>query len=295
MQGVEMGELTISEVAFSVRTVTDEDCAYYYEHGWTMLPGLISEEAAEKLLVEANRLMGSRATDTNTRNAGAGKRSKKDPPRAVYAFEGPSQSSDPFKGFFYSQRLGHIAARLMSNPLLGPRQARRFNDSILVKMPENEGGSGTHWHQDQTFFPLDRDGTVGIWTALVPMTPDMGTLRFIEGSHRLGCFGHFSGDSPVDPLETYRGLAEYCKDRVSPALELRAGDAIAYDALTLHSAGPNLSNRPRWAYWNSFFPAEALYTGYPYGVCDDLDLALNQPLDHPRFPIVDAPFVTGSI
>ena len=55
---------------------------------------------------------------------------------------------------------------------------------------------------------------------------------------------------------------------------------------TLHGAGPNLTDRPRWALRISFFPAEARYTGQPYRYCDNLGLAFHEPLDHPNFPIL---------
>jgi hypothetical protein len=278
--------VTISESAVSARTITnsvraltDEECAFYYEHGWAMLPGLISEESAEMLFVEAKSIMGPRATNTNR-----GQVSKDDPARPVRALEMPSELSELFKGMSYSRRLGQAAALLMSSPLFGPRQARYLHDSLLVKMPDDEGGIDTQWHQDQGYYPFDRDGSVGIWTALAPMTPDMGTLRFIDGSHRLAHFGHFPPmDLPVDALARYPGIVEQCT--MTPVLELRAGDTFVFDASTLHGAGPNLTDRPRWALRVSFFPAEARYTGQPYRYCDNLGLAFHEPLDHPNFPI----------
>src|SRR5262245_21714120 len=64
--------VTISEspvsaqtVADGLRSVTDEECAFYDEHGWALLPRFISEPAAEMLCREAERLMGVRATHTN--------------------------------------------------------------------------------------------------------------------------------------------------------------------------------------------------------------------------------------
>ena len=88
-------------------------------------------------------------------------------------------------------------------------------------------------------------------------------------------------------VEAYPGLAEQCG--VSPPITLEPGDATMHDALTPHSAGPNLTDDIRWGLAMTYFPSEALYTGAPHRSFDGLGLTINGPFDHPSFPIVGEP------
>ena len=112
----------------------------------------------------------------------------------------------------------------------------------------------------------------------------MGTLRFYNQSHKYGCLGRSylrEGDDTVnmDPwLDKEMEL--------SPPNNMRAGDATVHHGLTVHGAGANHGDRTRWAYAMTYFDAEALYTGAPYHTMDGLGLVVNEPLDHPNFPLV---------
>ena len=72
----------------------------------------------------------------------------------------------------------------------------------------------------------------------------------------------------------------------SPPLHLHAGDATVHCAMTPHRAPANETSAPRWVYSVSVFPADTLYTGAPQAFTDGLGLAVNEPFDHPRFPLL---------
>lgn len=276
-----MGAVEAAVEAIEVRPVTDEECAFHFEHGWVKLPGLISEESAGRLQAEAERLASADAAA----QAKVTSRAYAAQAHQFKSVTAPSASSELFRALSYSPGLGQVAARLMSNPLTGPRKARRGFDAIMVKMPSVDTASeGTRWHQDRPYFPFDRDGSLMFWMALVPMTAAMGTLRFLDGSHRLGLFGRFQHVEGGDALETFPAVADRCP--ISPPLDMRPGDVTVHEALMFHSAGANETDRARWAVAQGYFPADTLYTGQPHPNFDKLDLVVNEPLDHPALPIV---------
>lgn len=273
-----MSATVASEIA--VRSVTDEECRFYFEHGWVKLAGLISEEDAGRLLAEAQRL----AADDGE----ASKKAYAAQAKQFQSVTAPSEDSELFRALSYSTQLGSVAARLMSNAWAGQRQARRSFDAILVKTPSEAASSeGTRWHQDRPYFPFDRDGAMMMWMALVPMVPEMGTLRFLEGSHRAGAYGRFQHVDGGDALDTFPGLAKAFPQ--APQEEMRPGDVTVHDALTLHSAGPNTTDRARWAATFGFIPADTLYTGQPHPNFDKLNMTLNEPLEHEKLPITGTP------
>jgi len=73
---------------------------------------------------------------------------------------------------------------------------------------------------------------------------------------------------------------------VAPPLTLRPGDATFHHPLTVHGAGANLTDRPRWSFIAMYVDADSVYTGAAYPATDDLGLRPGFPFDHPAFPVV---------
>ena len=86
--------------------------------------------------------------------------------------------SDAVRNFVQSPRFGRIASRL-----LRASAVRLYHEQALFKPP---GGTDSHWHQDQFYFPFDDTFTMGLWMPLVDCSLDMGPLRFVAGSHKYG-------------------------------------------------------------------------------------------------------------
>jgi hypothetical protein len=147
-----------------------------------------------------------------------------------------------------------VNAEAMSRQLLGPGAEWVFDHGI--RKPPRVGGA-TPWHQDQAFHPCGSDViSLTVWLALQDVTPEMGAMAYIPGSHLGPLHEHCSpgGDDRVHGLEAI-GFD------VSTAVEypVKAGTAIFHHAGTLHAAGPNLSDEPRRAFAISF----GVHTGTP--------------------------------
>ena len=74
--------------------------------------------------------------------------------------------SDAVSSFVQSPRFGRIASRLLRAPAV-----RLYHEQALFKPP---GGTDSHWHQDQFYFPFDDTFTMGLWMPLVDCSLDMG-------------------------------------------------------------------------------------------------------------------------
>ena len=99
--------------------------------------------------------------------------------------------SDAVRSFVLSPRFGRIASRLLRTPAV-----RLYHEQALFKPP---GGTDSHWHQDQFYFPFDDTFTMGLWMPLVDCSLDMGPLRFVAGSHK---YGNLEGMSISEGVET---------------------------------------------------------------------------------------------
>lgn len=181
-------------------------------------------------------------------------------------------------------RLGPVAARMM-----GLSQVRLLDDVALVKPPKHEGGDPTIWHQDAPNFPFDRRGFLTIWIAVDDISLDQGPLTFVPGSHRLGLLGAVDGAGEEISLESLLQPEDHAYIGSPVTTALNAGDTSVHDGSTLHSAGPNLTNRPRRAWGVRFIPAATLYTGGSHRSFDHLGLKPFHPFEHTDFPLIEMP------
>ncbi|WP_433254891.1 phytanoyl-CoA dioxygenase family protein [Streptosporangium sp. CA-135522] len=262
-----------------VRDLTDDEVAFFEDNGWVRLPRLVDPDHVALLRKRALEHLRER-------------------PRAVaspvdQAFgqsRDIAETDEHFRKLALAPALGRGATRM----LRGVSGVRVQVTNLLIKEPqrglpgtrdpERPGGHGaTEFHQDFPWMPMDRSAMLTVWLALVDVPADMGSLRFYGGSHRYGLLGRSFTRDGDDQLSQHSWLGRL---DLSPPLDLAAGDATAHHALTVHGAAANRRDTARLSFTVTYFDADALYTGTPYRQTDGLGLAVNQPFEHPGFPVV---------
>ena len=185
-------------------------------------------------------------------------------------------------------RVPQIAAALMGTP-----QVRFYHDHVLVK----EGGTRqrTPWHQDQPYYNVDGRG-VSAWIPVDPV-PVNGCLELVAASHRgpwLMPRTFLKKEARWFPEGSLAELPDIDAERDHYDIrryELRPGDAIFFDFLTVHGAPgfPHPGRRRilslRYLSADVRHAPRAWRTSPPF---DDLDAELpaGAPMDHPLFPVV---------
>lgn len=264
----------------AVRPVTDSEVEALHAQGWARLDGLVRPEVVAVLLERLRARMGD-AGDGEVSGGYGVKTPRPAASRALFnSYEYPSRDDAYVRDFASAPSLGSAFTTLAGGPV------RTWGDNCFVKLPVTRSGGKTPWHQDFPYYPFDRCGSLTLWVALVDVTPERGSMRFVNGSHLWGPRGRVIGRE--DGLNSLDILPAWLKERaeISPPLDMKAGDATIHDDLTLHSAGENLTEDPRWVFQMGVFPADTLYTGAPNRRSDDLGLQVNAPLEHPNFPIL---------
>ena len=150
-------------------SLSDEQVAQFWRDGFIVLRAVLSRREIEAY--------GAVIRDTAMRRFAA-----RDMPAAAHgAFLqtlGLRFDAEGVRRFCLAPRFGAIAARLLQVPAV-----RIFHEQALFKQ---SGGSDSHWHQDQYYWPLATDRSLGLWMPLVDCNRQMGTIRFVRGSHRYG-------------------------------------------------------------------------------------------------------------
>ena len=215
--------------------LTDDQVGAFWRDGHILLRGLLSPEEAATvraaIVEEAERQFALR--DGRTSFGGA-----------FHQAQNLRRRSPGVAAFALSPRLGAVAAQLLQVPA-----ARIYHDQALFKPP---GGPASAWHQDQYFWPLATDRSLGLWMPLTPVTPGMGAMRYASGSHRLGDLGQHTIDA-----EAERHFADVIAEHGLPVAageSYAAGDCAFHLGWTVHGADANRSDRVREAAVVTFYP-----------------------------------------
>jgi hypothetical protein len=256
------------------------DAAFFAKHGWARLDGLLPREQAlalQRHIAELTPSGSSAAAELGDTQASyvAGDEFE----RSHRLTPEPQLMSEVVARACFDPRLAAAARTLLGVPAV-----RFFHAKVMEKPPQRHGGLPTKLHQDYPTMPIDRSGQVVFWIALTDLAPETGTLRFVSGSHRFGPLGRDPFVRPDHDALGARAAREGWT--LSEAPSLAAGDATAHLDLTVHAAGPNLGSEPRWGLSVGYIDADCLYTGMPCRSTDGLDLEVNRPFDHQRFPVV---------
>lgn len=132
---------------------------------------------------------------------------------------------------------------------LGLDGARLLHDHVIAK--PRAGLNGTiPWHQDATFWPVDRSG-LSCWLPFVDVGPSGGCLEVVDGSHRWGPGA--PADFIAQPRTTFPAGASVVR------LPAKAGSIVVLDGLTWHRSGANEDAGERPVYISLWLPPNARY------------------------------------
>jgi hypothetical protein len=234
------------------RDVTPGEVAHYKEKGWVQLKHFIAPDMLEKMLAKAIGIMGEDG-DSN-------------PP---YGIDQPYFNAQLGNGYADPEirpvfaDIGKAAKALMDRK--ADVGVRLFNEFFAPKLPaakktRNMGNGPTSFHQDFITFAVDRSGGFTCWIPLEAYGPEAGTMSFINGSHKLGILGNYSAYDGKDIREVWPELNDL---EMSDPITYELGDVTVHNHMTVHGAGANLLDRPRWAYLVLPQPADARWNGAP--------------------------------
>ena len=203
--------------------------ATFAEKGHTVVRGLASGDE----VASYRRVIGEAVQRLNTETRPLEERDTYG--KAFLQIHNLWAKDDASARFTLARRFAGVAA-----DLLGVDSLRLYHDQALYKEP---GGGATPWHQDQYYWPLDTDRTITMWMPLVDVPAEVGSMHFVNGSHRLGYLGKFAiGDESEQYFQDM--IAERGLD-VETHGACAAGDATFHAGWVLHSAPGNPSTTMR--------------------------------------------------
>jgi hypothetical protein len=266
------------------RSVTADEVDHLHEYGWVKLAGFVDPDVIGAMLDLARDVMGDDA-DSN--------------PMSPFLEAAVAEGRAGLE-YFNAQRssglehpvlrplihdVGKGAAQLQRRAGIG---ARYYQDLFVPKLPSSKesrhGGNGpTAFHQDFITFAVDRSGGMTFWFPLEAYGPDAGTMSFVNRSHRAGVLGDYTTYGGLDSLEVFPELRAL---EQSEPMTYEVGDITVHTHLTVHGAGPNLMDRPRWAYILITQPGDVCWNGSPCPNFDYTTMKPWEPFGDERFPVI---------
>jgi len=189
-----------------------------------------------------------------------------------------------FRAVGFDTGLAGIAAQI-----LGTRDLLLMEDNAVVKYPR----TGTlPWHQDYSYWPLEKPNAVTVWIALDHVSAGNGAMQVVPGSHKWGERLPVSfGEARSFMHEERPGVPEITQDPAAEGhpvvtYELEPGECGFHSAMVWHASTPNSSDTLRAAFVLRYLASGTTWLGgvrFPY---DDVGCKAGDPIGADHFPVV---------
>jgi ectoine hydroxylase-related dioxygenase (phytanoyl-CoA dioxygenase family) len=235
--------------------------AFYREHGFVRVRGIISEAEADEFREVALDISG---------------RDKRPVGNIFDQHVNVWTEYEAIRPLTLHSTIAQVAQALVGSPL------RLWHDHILIKQPHNN--AATEFHQDQPYWPhAEGPDPISCWVALCDVPVERGCMTFLPGSHR-------RTDLAAQNLGDAGSLFSLAPDlqwseRVT--VPLRKGDCTFHHGRCAHMATPNFTDDPRVAHVIIYMNADTRYERRPHIVTDPLNLEAGQIIEGELFPRVD--------
>ena len=260
--------------------ITEHQIKMFEQDGAICIRNLLNDAQLETLKIGAHKAMSIAPTDPG-----------------MYYFKRIRlwQKISQLKEICTESHLPRIAATMLRTKKLNLLYDQLFvKDTTMVER--------TTWHNDQPYWPVRGGSALSLWIAVEDLDASMGTLEFIRGSHLWNAWyqpligsEHGTIKSMPEAQKGYMPMPDFEAERDQHEMimwDLNAGDAIVFNALTIHgSTGNTSSNAIRWAYSIRYAGKENRYFDVRNIPGHNIDLEnptlkTNDPLDSEMFPVV---------
>ena len=110
------------------------------------------------------------------------------------------------------------------------------------------------WHQDSTYWGLDKPDVVTAWVALTPSNRANGAMGFIPGTHKSEQIPHRDTFAQNNLLTRGQEIAVEVDERQAVTIELRPGEMSLHHVRLVHGSPPNPSADRRIGFAIRYIP-----------------------------------------
>jgi len=127
-----------------------------------------------------------------------------------------------------------------------------WSSNFFIKEPESP--AYVSWHQDSTYWGLDRPDIVSAWVAFTAAADANGAMRVIPGSHKLDQIPHRDTFAKHNLLTRGQEIAVEVDERQAVTVALEPGEMSLHHVRLVHGSPPNLSDDRRIGFALRYLP-----------------------------------------
>jgi ectoine hydroxylase-related dioxygenase (phytanoyl-CoA dioxygenase family) len=206
----------------------------FKEKGFCLEKNVFSADSTEILSSEFDRIVSQLQESGESINARWGSDLTKDleqsDTRVLHTHNVQSYSAE-MMNMIQDKRMLDIAEQIIGYNII------LHHSKLFLKPPGN--GSAFPLHQDWTYFPTEKNSMIAAVIHLTESDEEMGCMRIIPGSHRLGQIEKTDGHSFVKGIHD-----RYHLEDAEPVIA-NPGDVVFFHCCSLHGSMQNVSKRPR--------------------------------------------------
>lgn len=262
-----IGTFTLSQEELGLLP-TDEDVAFYREHGWYLSEQLLTDTEL-KILHEASEAFYSGEAD---------RRLPSHPPKLAYW---TPEKGDVQRHNDYIHYEVEAIGRILTKPLIGAVAARLagadeiriFQSTLIYKPPlAGEVSNLVPWHFDKHYWSTSTSESM--LTAFIPFhdcDESLGTITMVDGSNRWQEVGrddtvtrHFANRDRSELEKTLTDNAAHNNATVKKIpMIIPAGHMSFHHCRTYHGSGANTADMPRRAISLHLQPGDNRWRHFP--------------------------------
>lgn len=129
---------------------------------------------------------------------------------------------------------------------------------FFIKEPRNP--SFVSWHQDATYWGLNKNDIVTAWIALSPSIVSNGAMKVIPGTHLQEQIPHRDTFDKDNLLTRGQEIAVEVDESEAVAIELQPGEISLHHVLLFHGSEPNTSDTRRVGFAARYIPTSLKQT-----------------------------------
>ncbi len=127
-----------------------------------------------------------------------------------------------------------------------------WTTNFFIKEADNP--AFVSWHQDSTYWGLDKPDVVTAWVAFTPSNKANGAMEFIPGSHTRDQLPHRDTFAKDNLLTRGQEIAVEVDESQAVAIELEPGEVSLHHVRLVHGSPPNPSHDRRIGFAIRYIP-----------------------------------------
>jgi len=206
----------------------------FKEKGFCLEKNVFTPDAVQILSSEFDRIVSQLQRSGEYINARWGSELTKDieqsDTQVIHTHNVQSYSAE-MMSMIQGERLLDAAEKLIGQDII------LHHSKLFLKPPGN--GSAFPLHQDWSYFPTEKNSMIAAVIHLTESDEQMGCMRIVPGSHRLGQIEKTDGHSFV------KGIHDRYQLEDAEPIIAEPGDVVFFHCCSLHGSMQNVSKRPR--------------------------------------------------